>query len=244
MKRFFNARQAAFTLIELLVVIAIIGILAAALFPAVSGAILRAQATAFTNRGRNIVMAVISANLEREKDMLGVLWPHNQGGDPNYPRVAEASNPVEWFRNIQNPPSGNPRLEGVDPSMLAGAGVPAAASFQALGPQNLAWGLVFNLLESDSENALFMVTKNLRLEFEQVSEDGRNFTHFVANSVMNVDNQRVPFGDKMIVTVRKGGSANSIRPDLLAEAVLEEERDDVLMPRGALNERAELLYPE
>lgn len=64
-----------FTLVELLVVIGILGILASALFPAISSAMLRATMTAVKSKGRNIYMAIVSANTEREPLGLGNIWP-------------------------------------------------------------------------------------------------------------------------------------------------------------------------
>ncbi len=242
-----NRKRSAFTLIELLVVIAIIGILAAALFPAVSGAILRAQAAAFSNRGRNIVMTIIGANLERERDMLGALWPQNiaSDGDHAYPRVAYATSPQDWFRNMLEirESTGLPRIEGISPADLAGGGVVAASSPNDIGAGNVAWGLVFNMLDTDGENALFMISRNYSGLALTPHED--RYMAIDENSIGRdtADPQRSPFGDKMIVYVRKGGSAVSMRPNLLIELVVEEGRVDTVMPPTALNANAELLFP-
>lgn len=55
-----------FTLVELLVVIGILGILSAALFPAITGAMLSANMTAVGTRGKDIYVAIVAANTERE----------------------------------------------------------------------------------------------------------------------------------------------------------------------------------
>lgn len=249
MKHSNRNRKYAFTLIELLVVIAIIGILAAALFPAVSNAIMRAQATAFSNRGRNIVMAIINANLERERDMLGALWPHNQGTDHHaYSRIANADTPQAWFSNMLRPraSTGEPFLDGVEVSQLAGGGVTAARDAGSIGPGNVAWGVMFNILETDSENAIFLITRNYSgLELESHQVEGRDYMQIREESIGRgtADPQAAPFGDKMVVYVRKGGSAVSMRPNLIIELVQDEDRIETLMSPTALNGIAELLFP-
>ena len=76
-------RRNAFTLLELLVVIAIIGILAALLFPALSGAKKRAQGTYCLNNSKQLITAV-----------------HLYAGDHNdwLPPNPEHSTPVAWVK--------------------------------------------------------------------------------------------------------------------------------------------------
>ena len=64
-----------FTLVELLVVIGILGILSAALFPAIGNAVMSANMAAVGTRGKDIFVAITSANMEREPLGLGSVWP-------------------------------------------------------------------------------------------------------------------------------------------------------------------------
>ena len=67
-----------FTLVELLVVIGILGILMGALFPAISSAMIKANLSACGMRGRNLFVAITSANTEREALGLGNVWPKTE----------------------------------------------------------------------------------------------------------------------------------------------------------------------
>ena len=76
-----NKNNKGFTLVELLVVIGILGILMGALFPAISSAMVKANLSACGMRGRNLFVAITSANTEREALGLGNVWPKTQAED-------------------------------------------------------------------------------------------------------------------------------------------------------------------
>ncbi len=72
-----NKKHNAFTLIELLVVIAIIGILAGLLFPAIAGAIEKANLTQSLSNAKQITLAAINASLDQDATGSPVGWPRN-----------------------------------------------------------------------------------------------------------------------------------------------------------------------
>ena len=90
-----------FTLVELLVVIGILGILMGALFPAITSAMIKANMSACSMRGRNLFVAITSANTEREAAGLGSVWPRTQAAEAGAEILLAAS--VFHFNMISIP---------------------------------------------------------------------------------------------------------------------------------------------
>jgi len=153
-----------FTLIEMLVVIAIIAILAAALFPAITGAIEQAKATALKNKGRSIWAAVITANAEREPLSLPSVWP---GDLPGYTSGTKAT---DYFKFLMGMPftagalgttAGDPICEDLKLATLTGAGATTASSLSSMGDANCAWYALNVCAATNSAEDAFIFTKNI-----------------------------------------------------------------------------------
>ena len=95
MKRFFG-KVRGFTLIELLVVIAIIGILAALLFPAVQGALLKGKAIRVGSDGRQIFIGLFDENTTRSANYDDLVWPEPTGGSTTNDNACSTS--TEYFQ--------------------------------------------------------------------------------------------------------------------------------------------------
>jgi len=147
-------RHKAFTLIEMLVVIAIIAILAAALFPAIQGAIEQAKASALKNKGRGIWTAVITANSEREPLGLSAVWPNYLGSN---------TTSTGYFGSLMSGPS--PICEDLKVGVFSGSGVnpaPDVTTFITSAGANNAWDVlcVSSNTSIIAEDA-FIFTKNI-----------------------------------------------------------------------------------
>ena len=165
MTRFTGRKAKGFTLIEMLVVIAIIAILAAALFPAIQGAIEQAKATALKNKGRGIWSAVITANAEREPLSLGSVWP----GD--YPGVTSSTKAYYYFQWLMGMPvsggtpsgtQGDAICEDLKVGTFSGAGPATAADVANMTDANCAWFAFAGTGTNSAPEDAFVFTKNIK----------------------------------------------------------------------------------
>jgi type II secretory pathway pseudopilin PulG len=135
----------------MLVVIAIIAILAAALFPAIQGAIEQSKATAFKNKGRGVWTAVVTANAEREPLGLQAVWPSI------FPTNCSSTGYFVFLMNQGT--SGSAICEDLKVGVFAGSGVTPAADVGSFTSINNAWCL---LVDSNTlAETAFIFTKNI-----------------------------------------------------------------------------------
>ena len=184
-----------FTLIELLVVIAIIGILAALLFPAVQGALLKTKATKVGSDGRQIWLGLFDENTSRVSVGDPEVWPNDTNNTSTvYFNDCIVSN---W-------------LEGFSYSAFSAPGVPAyvppitgATNFQA---RYNAWSVTLGLDESTLPEVPFLFTKNWR--------EAGGFGGGAGSSIRNIvalDSNTQPFKGKVAVIVTAGGRVRIVK---------------------------------
>lgn len=208
-----------FTLVELLVVIGILGILMGALFPAIAAAMLSANTSACSMRGRNLFVGITQANTEREAAGLISVWPkgaNDKTDDTEDIAGMTFGTSTDYFKelfDIENygQETWSPYVNGVDLSVLSGAGVPAFSGTQ-LDAKNVMWCVAQGLTDEMEDVIPALVTRNAQVDtlISSGQFNGQDKTE-IGVGKSNGGESDTPFANKAYIVIRKGGGASVIK---------------------------------
>jgi hypothetical protein len=214
--------QSRFNLVSLAVIVVLLGLLISVLFPAVSASRLYSSSTSIGSRGKDIYVAIIAANTEREPLGLGSVWPKSNPPTNKIDDISQMNftNSTDYFTALYDGGDAgtdqhDPYVRGFDYSKLAGAGVPAKAGAGRLRPANNMWTIAKNVREDMEEIIPVLVTRNLAAE-SLVTD-----LPTMLNRRLCFDEEwKTPFGKKGFVVVRKGGGIFNIKGKYAKVSVL------------------------
>ena len=237
-----NKRSKGFTLIELMVVIGILGILMAALIPAISGMITRAKLRGAESKGRNLFQSIQAANMSLQKRGSKNVWPKTTaatgGGNSTkiwskgYKDAREYFEDLFDVKNSTNPAKQKPYIDQ-DIDVLWGYGVAAPEDPNELTEDNIMWCIGANLQDSYPDILPVLITRNVDCSQLLIKYQGTDDSD-ISVGVDNGAEYDEPFGSKGLVMVLKSGSTLSIESLTEAnyEGIYNKRAFDISNPGG------------
>jgi len=151
------------------------------------------------HHGKEIVMAIVSANFVRAADMHSEFWPvSGRWHDSN-----------EYFANLMDD-GDKTTLTGIFFSNFAGGGVDSATDMEEFKRKGNIWTMLAGIGTCNDSRMPFIWTRNLRLTQADLEDYVRN--PGVERSLAHrLDPSVEPFGDNCVVMITKGAKTFTIK---------------------------------
>ena len=186
--------------------IPVMGILMGALFPAISSATANAQTASAAMKGRRLYGSIIGANIDREVAGQPTVWPRTpgssllDGGRGNISGMG-FDNATDYFKVLFDMKSfgkadWNPYVSDVDPDVL---------KLSNDDSRFCDWIVAANVSDELSDNVPVLISANVDPNDLKTSYDGGGHTPIPFGS--SVGRTGIPWGDKAVVVIRKGGAS-------------------------------------
>jgi hypothetical protein len=183
-------------------------------------AMLSANMAAVAARGKDIYVGIVSANQDRETELLPPIWPKTYLAYTNLTndisgKVFKTS--TEYFSALYDEEhlgteKWMPWARGFDYSKLAGAGVPEKKGKGKLQAKNNIWLIAANVTPEDPDVIPIMITRNVDVkEIERLVNCGGATSNLNAKIAVGQGDYKTPFGEKGFVVVRKSGGIFAIK---------------------------------
>ncbi|MCL1921463.1 MAG: hypothetical protein FWG50_10395 [Kiritimatiellaeota bacterium] len=202
-----------FSLAGLIVVVVVALLFFSVLVAQSRSAMWRAGITATGARGRDIYIAIVGANTEREPLGLPSVWPKTvlTEDDLKHPLGLEDiawctfQNSTDYFYELYDGahlgmPDHSPYVAGFDYSKLAGAGVRAMEGTGRLRSENNMWCIMGNIREEMADSTPVLVTRNVDCSSLRLNALGDP-----DEPIRWSQQYKTPFPNKEFTLVRKGG---------------------------------------
>jgi hypothetical protein len=189
-----------------------------AVLPAIFNAHVTPNNASVSWRGKDIYVAIIGANTEREPLGFGPVWPKTCQASTNYPGDISSmvfTNSSDYFYELYDGANvgreqHDPYVRGFDYSKLAGAGVPAKVGGGKLTAENNMWAIAANITEEDADIIPVLITRNVDVKaLEYIINHGGPTSNLDTRITLGAGPYKTPFGGKGFVMVRKGGGTFS-----------------------------------
>ena len=172
--------------------------------------------------GKDIYVAIIGANTEREPLGLEPVWPKTQlkpGTDTSKGDIPTKTftNSTDYFYELYDGVNAgtathDPYVRGFDYSKLAASGVPAKVGGGKLTAENNMWVIAANITEEDDDQIPILISRNVDVKaIERAIVNGIKTNDFATRIEVGKGIYKTPFGDKGFVCVKKGGGIFNIR---------------------------------